>query len=203
MNDGNYYLLKIMISTLEQEDLIETIVFYFIVLYILFLALAFIGTRIILRKSFDPLYKLLKWIDNIVPGQEVKPLINPTSIHEYSELNNAAYNMAIRSESAFVSQKQFIENASHELQTPLAIAIGKLELMAEDEAMTEDQYNLISQIHDTLNRAVKLNKSLLLLMKIENGQIGNISTVNFSSIIKSLNEDFSEIYSYKIGRAHV
>ena len=75
-----------------------------------------------------------------------------------------------RSYKAYEEQKQFIENASHELQTPLAIVRGKVELLAESDSLTEQQMKELDEIYSTLGRAVKLNKSLLLLSRIENGK---------------------------------
>ena len=197
MNDNKNYKHTLMLSTLEQEDLTETIVGYTLVLYFLFLIVTFIGTRIILKKSFSPVIRLLEWMGSIIPGKKIPQLINPTNIYEYKELNNAALDMALRSENAFNSQKQFIENASHELQTPLAIVMGKLEMMIDDDNLNEIQVNHIQEIFETLNRTVRLNKSLLLLLKIENNQIGETSDVSFSSLAHKITEDLSEIYSYK------
>ena len=86
-------------------------------------------------------------------------------------LTDAAADMAQRSRKAYEEQKRFIENASHELQTPLAIAMGKLELLAEQENLSEKNLKELDAIYSTLGRAVKLNKSLLLLSRIENGPI--------------------------------
>ena len=197
MDDGKYYQLRLMISTLEQEDLTEAIVLYTFIMYILFLIVTFIGTRIILKRSFTPIYRLLDWLNSIVPGKAVPQLANPTSVSEYNELNSAAFKMAVKSEKAFQSQKEFIENASHELQTPLAIAMGKLEMMIEDDNLNDIQAEHVGEIYETLNRTVKLNKSLLLLMKIDNGQSGDMTDVSFNALAESVTGDLSEIYSYK------
>lgn len=87
---------------------------------------------------------------------------NPTKIREFRQLSDAALDMGNRSYKAYEEQKQFIENASHELQTPLAIVRGKVELLAESEGMTEQQMEQLDEIYATLGRAVKLNKSLLI-----------------------------------------
>ena len=105
--------------------------------------------------------------------------------------------MTRRNEEMYSQQKQFIENASHELQTPLAICRNKLELLAERPDCTEGQLEEIEDIHRNLGRIVKLNKSLLLLSRIENGQFHETKEVEFNPIIKELVEDFQEIYEHK------
>ena len=77
-------------------------------------------------------------------------------------MSEAAVDMGNRSYKAYEEQKEFIENASHELQTPLAIVRGKVELLAESDNLSEQQMKELDEIYSTLGRAVKLNKSLLL-----------------------------------------
>ena len=105
--------------------------------------------------------------------------------------------MGNRSYKAYEEQKQFIENASHELQTPLAIVRGKVELLAESEGMTEQQMEQLDEIYATLGRAVKLNKSLLLLSRIENGQYTEMEDVSVDEILDELLPDLMDIYEHK------
>ena len=105
--------------------------------------------------------------------------------------------MTRRNEEMYSQQKQFIENASHELQTPLAICRNKLELLAERSDCTEGQLEEIEDIHRNLGRIVKLNKSLLLLSRIENGQFHETKNVELNPVIKELVENFQEIYAHK------
>ena len=125
------------------------------------------------------------------------PLDNPTKIREFRQLSDAALDMGNRSYKAYEEQKQFIENASHELQTPLAIVRGKVELLAESEGMTEQQMEQLDEIYATLGRAVKLNKSLLLLSRIENGQYTEMEDVSVDEILDELLPDLMDIYEHK------
>ena len=122
---------------------------------------------------------------------------NPTKIREFRPLSDAALDMGNRSYKAYEEQKQFIENASHELQTPLAIVRGKVELLAESEGMTEQQMEQLDEIYATLGRAVKLNKSLLLLSRIENGQYTEMEDVSVDEILDELLPDLMDIYEHK------
>ena len=192
--DKKFYELTIMISTLEQDDMIEAILWSIVILYITLLICILIVSEFVFRKSLAPFYKLLDWLNKFTLGEKNPPLENPTKIKEFRRLNETILKMTRRNEEMYSQQKQFIENASHELQTPLAICRNKLELLAERPDCTEGQLEEIEDIHRNLGRIVKLNKSLLLLSRIENGQFHETKEVELNPIIKELVEDFQEIY---------
>lgn len=197
MPDGQYYELKLMISILERDDMVEAMLWYLGALFLLFLICTSIGIQLVLKGVFRPLHRLLDWLHCIQPGKEVPPLDNPTKIREFRQLSDAALDMGNRSYKAYEEQKQFIENASHELQTPLAIVRGKVELLAESEGMTEQQMEQLDEIYATLGRAVKLDKSLLLLSRIENGQYTEMEDVSVDEILDELLPDLMDIYEHK------
>lgn len=197
MPDGQYYELKLMISILERDDMVEAMLWYLGALFLLFLICTSIGIQLVLKGVFRPLHRLLDWLHCIQPGKEVPPLDNSTKIREFRQLSDAALDMGNRSYKAYEEQKQFIENASHELQTPLAIVRGKVELLAESEGMTEQQMEQLDEIYATLGRAVKLNKSLLLLSRIENGQYTEMEDVSVDEILDELLPDLMDIYEHK------
>lgn len=197
MPDGQYYELKLMISILERDDMVEAMLWYLGALFLLFLICTSIGIQLVLKGVFRPLHRLLDWLHCIQPSKEVPPLDNPTKIREFRQLSDAALDMGNRSYKAYEEQKQFIENASHELQTPLAIVRGKVELLAESEGMTEQQMEQLDEIYATLGRAVKLNKSLLLLSRIENGQYTEMEDVSVDEILDELLPDLMDIYEHK------
>lgn len=197
MPDGQYYELKLMISILERDDMVEAMLWYLGALFLLLLICTSIGIQLVLKGVFRPLHRLLDWLHCIQPGKEVPPLDNPTKIREFRQLSDAALDMGNRSYKAYEEQKQFIENASHELQTPLAIVRGKVELLAESEGMTEQQMEQLDEIYATLGRAVKLNKSLLLLSRIENGQYTEMEDVSVDEILDELLPDLMDIYEHK------
>ena len=97
----------------------------------------------------------------------------------------------------FEQQKQFIGNASHEMQTPLAICRNRLEMLMEDENLSESQLEELMKTHQTLEHITKLNKSLLLLSKIENGQFTDTTQVEVNKLLRQYLEDYKEVYQYR------
>lgn len=200
--DGAYYELTLMSSTLERDDLIRAIWWALVVLYVVLLLCTTLGVYASLKRVFRPLHRLVLWLQQVTPGKPVPDLENDTPIREFRILNDAALDMARRAESVYKEQKQFTENASHELQTPLAIIRGKLELLSESEDITEKQLEYVGDMFAALNRVVQLNKSLLLLSRINNGQFIDASPVNLSQMISDILEIMDEIYEAKNIKTH-
>ncbi len=151
---------------------------------------------LVLHRTLRPLYALLRWLDSYTVGGKNAPLVNDTKVVEFRRLNEAANRYAERAESLFERQKQFIGNASHEMQTPLAICRNRLEMLVDDgSALTEAQLGEILKVQGTLDYLVRLNRSLLLLSKIENGQFPETEQVDFNALVRRTAEDMSEIYA--------
>ena len=84
------------------------------------------------------------------------------------------------------NQKKFSENASHEFQTPLAIIKSKIDLLMQSHNLSENEYNLLGAIDDAINRLSRINKSLLLLSKIENNQFEVSQKIKIKPIIEKI-----------------
>ena len=116
-----------------------------------------------------PLYILLRWLDSYTPGRNNASVPNNTKISEFSKLNVAVQDAVRRSEEFFERQKQFVGNASHELQTPLAVLGNRFEWLLDNTEPSEVQMSELFKMQHTLGHIVRLNKTLLLLTKIDNG----------------------------------
>ncbi len=77
-----------------------------------------------------------------------------------------------------------MENASHELQTPLAIIRSKVELLIDTSNLTEETANLLADITDANERLSQMNRNLLLLTKIDNHQFPELASINLSNLIE-------------------
>lgn len=192
-SNGKCYELMIEISDLEKEDLKETIFWSMLGLYVLLLMAILLVTHYVFRKSFRPLYSILEWLRGYHPAKP-KPLLNDTAIDEFNTLNQAFTHAARRGAAIYNQQKQFVEHASHELQTPLAVSMNKLELLSEDPDCTEGQLAEIADVRRTLRGLIKMNKSLLLLSRIENDQFPDMQEVSLAKIAEEVIAGFSNIF---------
>ena len=195
--DLKYYELELRLSTLERDDLIAAIFKYLVALYIALLCCIIFSTRLILKSVFRPFDRLQEWLETVSPGHPA-PYLNPDCrIREFRTLNRAALEMHEQAEKAYREQKEFIENASHELQTPLAVINGKLELLAEHENLDEEELKNIDDMFRSLHRAIQLNKSLLLLSRIQNRQFEEVTEVNMNPHVRKILELLSDLYEEK------
>ena len=194
---GEYFQLVVMTPTIEKRDVIHSILIWTSLLYATLLVIIIVLNIYVFYRSMQPLYRLLDWFRHYRVGQKNEPLPNRNTITEFRTLYDAANLYAARNEQLFEQQKRFIGNASHELQTPLAICRNRLEMLMEDEGITERQLEELAKTHQTLEHITKLNKSLLLLSKIENEQFADVRPVCFNHIVRRYLDDYCEVYEYR------
>lgn len=192
--EGQYYELKVSTPSFEKADLFSAVLLWIVALYVLLLLITVGITMLIFYRNLRPLYILLEWLDSYHPGVNPKPINNPTRVTEFKRLNVALQSAIDRSEQMLERQTQFIGNASHELQTPLAIIGNRVEWLLDESKLTDEQAMELYKINKTLSRAVRLNKTLLLLTKIENSQFIETSQVDLVAIVSETVESLSEIY---------
>ena len=70
-------------------------------------------------------------------------------------------------------------------------------MLMEDDALTENQLKEIIGTYQTLEYTSKLNRSLLLLSKIDNSQFVEEKEIDMNGLIKRYIEDYEDVYSYK------
>lgn len=194
---GRYFELVVSIPTIEKKDLIEAIFYLVLTLYVALLLAIILINVWVFRKSMKPLYVLLRWLEDNRLGRKRTELHNPTNVTEFCKLNDAVNAYAAHSEEVFEQQKQFIGNASHETQTPLAICRNRIELLMEDESLKEEQIDELAKTLQTLEHVTRLNKSLLLLSKIDNNQFGEETHVVMNDVLKHFLEDYKDVYEYR------
>lgn len=194
--NGQYYQLTTYISSREITHLIIKVFIADLFVFILLLA----AIVVINRKSSDllwqPFYATLKAMKtyDITQNQSLVP-DRQTGTREFDQLNQVITDLIGHVNQAYSSQKQFTENASHEIQTPLAIIRSKLDLLINSSWLTEETAGLLADITEANDRLSQLNKNLLLLTKIDNNQYPDQSSVGISDIIEKLLANYRTHYS--------
>ena len=142
-----------------------------------------VSLRLIFKRLWNPFNQTLNTLEGFSIEEGVMPQFTETNVKEFIRLNVSLEEMMKKSISAYQSQKEFTENASHELHTPLAIIQSQLDLLIQRPDLTEEQSEIISSIYSTISHLARLNKHLLLLAKIENQDQGIHELVNISELI--------------------
>lgn len=193
--NGGFRELRVAMPTFEKEDLLRTVLTWVVLLYLL-LMLTCVGITLwVFRKSMRPLYALLDWLDGYIPGRKSAPVPDGGDIMEFRKLNEAAQQAVDRFEKLFEQQKQFIGNASHELQTPLAVLQGRMEYLLDNARLDDMTAGEIAKMQGTLSRIIRLNKTLLLLTRIENGQFLERTELDLAALIREHQEIYAEIHA--------
>lgn len=172
-----------------EEDIIEGMILQLVVIFLVLSVVLLIILRFIAGKLWQPFYETLNKMEhfNITSGEI--PAFSPTDIKEFDSLNNGLTQLMQKDRNAFQAQKEFTENASHELQTPLAIMRGKLDLLMQ-EPMSQQGARIVSEMGEVNMRMSHLNKGLLLLAKIENDQYGAREPIPIIHFTENILPDF-------------
>jgi len=185
------YVLQINESMVDTGDLVWAIVAIQAGLFSLLLAGLVLIKRKLSRTIWDPFHTILDKLKKYQIDKDTSIEIPRSSTSEFRELSVVVSQLIRENHEAFQSQKEFTENASHELQTPLAICRTKLELLAQTEELTEEQADLVESLFDAMERISGLIKNLLLLSKLDNREFFEREHVQIETIVKKCVESFS------------
>ncbi|MBL0132818.1 MAG: HAMP domain-containing histidine kinase [Chitinophagaceae bacterium] len=193
-NNENYQLTTFVSSKEFLHLTIKVFTTEAFVFLLLLIAIVFINRKSS-RKLWRPFYRTLKKANeyDVVNNQKVQ-LESQTGIAEFNQLNDELTNMIDKVNTAYSNQKNFVENASHEIQTPLAIIRSKLDLLINEPGLTEKSAALLGDITEANDRLSQMNKSLLLLAKIDNNQCPNQENINISQLIERILTTYQDHY---------
>lgn len=194
--NGRYYELVIITSMVEEDDLIEELLWEALWLYLILVASIIVINNFVLQRLWKPFYDFLSQLKSYRLGSSRNLPEVKTQIKEFMDLQAAVNALLQHTLETYEQQNQFIGNASHELQTPLAIATNKLELLIEKGELQNSQAESIAEVMNIIGRLVRLNKSLLFLTKIENKQFLNNQTVSINDLVRQTAADLEEMAEF-------
>jgi len=189
---GKPYTYSERINLVETEDLIKNIAFLFLaIMAILLLGLFFI-TKKLSQNLWEPFYKTLQQIESFEIDKTNQPKFLATDIEEFNRLNISITKLIEKNTAIYKSQKEFIENAAHELQTPLAVFQAKIDTIIQRTDVTQGQSVILSSLNENVSRLNRLNKNLLLLSKIEHDSYGEKESILLADLFQKNLEFFTE-----------
>jgi len=190
---NNLYEVNITKSRLEAEGLVRIILLITLGVTCLLLLSLILINRLFLKRLWKPFYSILDQMKafNLVKMSDIE--LNKTEVDEFQELNSSAAQMATSVRQDYKELRNFTDNASHEMMTPLAVINSKLDTLLQAGPITEKQGVLMEDIYNAINRLTRLNQSLLLLTKIENNLLSDVQVVDFREVITEKCRQFQEI----------
>lgn len=195
--NNQHYRVIITESREATEYLIQYICLITIGLMVVLVFILFLTNRFILNGLWKPFYKTLIEIKSFNISDDKNLELIDTKVDEFNELNTAVLTMSSNAKNDFQNLKQYTDNASHEIQTPLAVITSKLDMLIQDEGLKPEQYGQINDIYAATNKLARLNQSLLLLVKIENNLIDDIDTFDLNVLINDKIKQFNELVTNK------
>jgi len=194
---GTWYRISLYESMMENDDISDSVFKSLSRIFGILVLLFIVVSLYISNWLFRPFRKTLKEIRNFKIQDDKEPDLHRTPVYEFTQLNAYIARMIKKIKSDYFNLRTFTENASHEIQTPIAVAKGKLELLIESEPLNEQQVQLIQSAYQSLDKLSKLNRSLALLSKIENEEFVNVSQVNLSQLAEKIILDSQELFNLK------
>lgn len=194
--NGKFYEITLYDIIIEQDDIIDGIVESLLKTYLLLLVLIVLMGWILSRKLLTPFEKTLESIQNFDIKENEPIKTSTTGTSEFKKLNLFVEDMSSKIRSDYQSLKEFSENASHEIQTPLSVAQGKLELL-QDTLLDENQHLLVKDAQKSLTNLSKLGNMLTLLAKIDNREFDSKEAIDGSNVLHEILEDYKELIHLK------
>ncbi len=186
---GRAYRISINHSLMDTEEMLTTIILTVFGILGLLLLTINLFNRFLSLRLWKPFYQTIRQIKGFSFDRNEPLVPPPTNVDEFATLHQAIRQMTSKAMSDYQSLKSFTENASHEIQNPLAIIKSEVERLNQLEGRNEKESQALQQIQNAASRLSKLNHSLLLLTRIENRQYSNTQSMN----IKKLVEDQLEL----------
>jgi signal transduction histidine kinase len=192
--NGNRVYKIIIAKPVEGTQMLTRIIVATTIILLLFVILcSVLLNRIILGKIWSPFYDTINKLKGIKISKGDRLRLSDTNIDEFHFLNSTLEQTINLAEQEYRILKEFTENASHEMQTPLAIVRSKLDLVIQQEGLSEVQAQAIKSAYSGITRLDKLNRSLLLLAKIENRQFQDVTMLNLKTKVQEKLEQLQEI----------
>ena len=190
------YKLSIRQSIVEKEDLLISIISSVLIsLFILFLSIYF-GNKKITKNLWQKFNDNLIQIEKYSFKQQDAIRLTETKIEEFDKLNKIIRNMTSKLSSDYQNLKEFTENISHELQTPLAVISMNLEEILQKE-LSDNILQKVYSSYQSVKKLSVLNQSLILLAKIDNQQFEICNTINFTELIDNKIAELKALFENK------
>ena len=190
------YRFNIETNIEETQETIFFISITTVFLFVLIVGGLLVVNRRLSKSVWKPFRETLDQLKTFSLNNQTKIEFSKTDVSEFDELNQSLTKLIEHNVSVYKTQKEFTENASHELQTPLAILKNKLDILLQNQDLTEKQYQIAEEMNRALSRSSRINKNLLLLAKIDNKQFDS-ETFHLNVVLNQSLEILQEHFEQK------
>lgn len=190
---GEMYRVTVAKSLQATDDLIASILLISSITILAMLVVSMVINRVLLKRLWKPFYDTLNLIKKFKLDKKEALNFSSNGVEEFAFMNETLQKATRQAQQDYLLLKEFTENASHEMQTPLAIIRSKLDLLIQ-ENLSEKQTKTLQPAYEAIEKLSRLTQSLLLLAKIENNQFAATSLVDLKRKIEQKIDAFNELW---------
>lgn len=195
--NGNEYQIILLKTTMQEDELLEGIFSAFTIISLFLMIAFFIVNWLVSKALWKPFYNTLSKLNTYDIKNHEQQQFLKTNTLEFQQLNTALTKMTDKIHIDYLQQKEFTENASHEMQTPLAVIKANLTELMQSTTLSEIDMNNLQTIENTTKKMASLNKALILLSKIENNQFKENELISVNKIINKVINNFADLIEVK------
>lgn len=202
INSG-YYRIKVMTTYIGWNNYSRTIIYIFICIAVMLIILGTLVNYFISSRIWKPFLINLKRMKGYSVSSREELELARTDVKEFQEMNFVLADLAARGRREYNALKEFTENASHEIQTPLSILRTRLESISQ-LPVNDDLARLLNDAKQAVLRLNKVNKGLLLLAKLENDAFTDKQSILMDEVLRrnfELMEDLFQTKALKVTQA--
>jgi signal transduction histidine kinase len=196
MLDHVWYKVTIAKPLEGMHHLSDALITISILTIFIIIFLEIILNNYLLKRLWRPFYKAIEIMRGFRLGESNSLDFPKTSISEFSFMNSSLQFATNKARQDYFVLKEFTENASHEMQTPLSIIRSKLDMIIQEKEFSQKQSELIREAYRSVKKLTTLNRSLLLLAKIENQQFDNKIALDLKNKVEEKIEQFRELWQH-------
>ena len=184
LQDEQYYQVSILKNQSQSDSLIKKIVIMNVGFAMLFFLIMFFVNRHSIKSALSVFYSTIRKLEDFELRKLQTLTLETAEVQEIKKLNEVFEKMATQIYNDFEAQKEYTENVSHELQTPLAIISSKADELMQADNLSKEQMEQLALLLETTNRLSKINQALIFLTKIDNRFYTQGSTFSLNDLIK-------------------
>ncbi len=191
---ATFSVLFILLVFAGEPLMIRLKVGVFALMLILGISIAFLYFfRRRMKRVRVQLYQTLQVLENFDIDEPTSVKFKPSPYHAFNELNEYLSEMINRIRQHYQANKQFTANAAHELQTPLSVIKGHIELLLQSSRLGEREIKTLGVILQNTNRLARLNSALILLSKIEHQRFADFRKVKINRVTDEVLKNFQDL----------
>ena len=194
--NNKYYSVKLREASVESEDLAASIALSLFILLLATFSISYVITKKLNKTTWTVFEQNLKAIEDFNFQSNETLRLSSSGIEEFDRLNLVVNTLTDKLNRDFQALKEFTENASHEIQTPLSIASINLEEILQQE-LNEESFTKVVTATNAIKRLSALNHNLLLLTKIENNQFEASEFIVFNELFERKIQEFEPLCKAK------